>query len=102
MVMALLFALVRSANRRNLLSSSYIPHQSLLESVPLYTRLLMCLQIVLHWIIYATVIVCKTLILRMYKSNKSSIKNTLGITLPQAETATHVASKSSCAILSSA
>ena len=38
MVMTLLFALVRSANRRNLLSSSYIPHQSHLESVPfIYT-----------------------------------------------------------------
>jgi hypothetical protein len=33
----------------------------------------MCLQIVLHQIVYATVIVCKTLILKMYKSNKSSI-----------------------------
>jgi hypothetical protein len=40
MVMTLLFALVRSPNRRNLLSSSYIPHQSLLESVPfIYTTI---------------------------------------------------------------
>lgn len=62
----------------------------------------MCLQIVLHQIVYATVIVCESLILRTYKSNKSSVKNILGITLPKAETPTHVASKSSCAIQSSA
>jgi hypothetical protein len=34
MVMTTMFALVRSVNRRNLLSSSYISHQSLLASAP--------------------------------------------------------------------
>jgi hypothetical protein len=38
--MTLLFALVRSANRRDLLSNSYIAHQSFLASVPfVYTAI---------------------------------------------------------------
>jgi hypothetical protein len=40
MVITLLFALVRSANLRDLLSSSYMSHQSLLVSVPfVYTTI---------------------------------------------------------------